>query len=79
MERWHSSVMMKSKVSMGIFGLYVTSRGLSKEGAISKTDCSSISESISSSPLSMEKSLWMVVMHTLLTVSMVFEVKCCTL
>ena len=27
MERWHSSVTMKSKVSMGMAGLYATSRG----------------------------------------------------
>ena len=34
MDRWHSSVMMTSKVSMGTAGLYSTGRGLALEGGL---------------------------------------------
>ena len=53
MERWHSSVMMKSNSSIGKLGLYSTVCGERLAEAMSKPESSSISGS-SSSPLSME-------------------------
>ena len=48
MERWHSSVMMKSKVSMGISGLYSTVPGCGLTREMSNPESSSFSGSRSS-------------------------------
>ena len=54
MERWHSSVTMKSKVSIGSLGLYSTGTGSACRLAMVNADSSSSAGSSCSSPFSME-------------------------